>query len=53
MLCCGVLCLLQSFQDSGHPELADRLNKTIGFGMGLEFREGEEHNTLCLPHCHV
>lgn len=31
----------QSLQSSGHPELLERLNKTIGFGMGLEFREGE------------
>lgn len=23
------------------PELVDKLNKNVGFGMGLEFREGK------------
>jgi len=41
VLCCVVVFLLQSLQDSGHSALAEKLNKTIGFGMGLEFREGE------------
>jgi hypothetical protein len=37
-----VVCVCpQSLQTSGHPELLERLNKTIGFGMGLEFRESE------------
>ncbi len=36
----------QSLQSSGHPELLERLNKTIGFGIGLEFREGEYVHSL-------
>jgi hypothetical protein len=36
-----VCCCVQSLQSSGQPELLERLNKNIGFGMGLEFREGE------------
>jgi hypothetical protein len=38
----GCVCsCVQSLQSSGQPELLERLNKNIGFGMGLEFREGE------------
>jgi hypothetical protein len=32
---------LQALQEKA-PELVERLNKNVGFGMGLEFREGEQ-----------
>ncbi len=31
-------------ETAGHPELAERLTRNAGFGMGLEFRES--HNVL-------
>lgn len=36
-----LLGLEQALQDKGQPELVEKLNKNVGFGMGLEFREGE------------
>eukprot|EP00775_Hariotina_reticulata_P011875 gene11875-12019_t len=31
---------IKALQDKGQPELVEKLNKNVGFGMGLEFREG-------------
>jgi hypothetical protein len=35
---------LQTLQEKA-PELVERMNKNVGFGMGLEFREGEHTAT--------